>query len=809
MYRCMGCMKEYQENHQKCPYCGYDKNSATNHSHHLLPETILQGRYIVGKVLGVGGFGITYIGFDAELERVVAIKEFLPSMFATRTAGELVVTVYQGEATNQYTQGLKRFVDEARTLAQFNGIPGIVDIYDSFTSNNTAYIIMQFLKGQDVKQIMKNQGRLEYETAREMIIAICDTLEPVHRRGIIHRDISPDNIFITEEGEIKLLDFGAARYESAMNSKSLSVILKKGFAPEEQYRSRGQQGGWTDVYALAATFYKMVTGVTPQDSMERSIQDDLQLPSALGVEIPTNVEAAIIKALGVRRENRTQSAQEFRTDLMDANLKVPHAKPKEKPKEKPENNSWMKVMIGVVIVTLLGGVAIIERSQTSSTTPSESASSGFNIASLFEMDTVANVDEEIEEIFVEEETQEEIPDVTVPNVEGMAYEKAVSVLEEAGLEAEILSWEFSEPRDDSGIINYQVQSANTTVSSGSTIQLSVLIGHPENGVELGIFPAFEEMELGELLEIMDNYSNWNGVDYVINYAYSSEEEKGTLIEIRYYDVGELDITTSKGMYGLIIGLGEEDTGNNPYGLLTLASICDLENLQSIDEVDEAGVLRYIVASADGEANPSQIIADFLVTVDGGDTWDVIYSRETSGFSLEYTESISYGIGYIELLDVPNLYQDQYIGESLQFKISRYVLEDGEKVYIDSIEVDTALEIQYDGAIEVTEIEAINSEDFTGWKISGDLSESAAYELIEIVDGAVDGYVEESCFTETSLREDGIYISATEEEMQQYGGKEFLLKEKYNDYDETLYTILGYELGKITMCEPVIIELPTL
>ncbi len=536
----MGCMKEYQGNSQICPHCGYDKREATSNSYHLLPETILQGRYIVGKVLGVGGFGITYIGYDAELERIVAIKEFLPSMFATRISGEMAVSVYQGEATNQYTLGLKRFVDEARTLAQFNGIPGIVDIYDSFTSNNTAYIIMQYLKGVDVKHILKAQGPLDYETARSMILSICDTLEPVHAKGIIHRDISPDNIFVTDEGEIKLLDFGAARYESAVNSKSLSVILKKGFAPEEQYRSRGEQGGWTDVYALAATFYKMLTGITPQDSMERSIQDDLRLPSDLGIELPINVQAALIKALGVRKQDRTQSIQAFKQDLMDDGLQMPkeikHTKKAQKAKE--QNSIQGKLIIGIAVFTVIAIIAVLVNQRTTSL---ETSGSGL-ISSL--------------NLGVEDALGEMSPTtVTVPNIEGMTYEQAKATLEELGLGISVSTCYFGEPKDEHGSILYQVPDANTSTTVGKEILVGVDVGDPYNAVEIGYYSAYEEMPLDELLEIMDDSSNWSFVRHSINYEFSSEEEKDRLLRIEYYEGSGY---YSRSEYVVTIGLGPEE-----------------------------------------------------------------------------------------------------------------------------------------------------------------------------------------------------------------------------------------------------------
>ncbi len=352
MIRCLSCMNTYEDKTDICPHCGYVQNTKPREAYHLIPGTILQGRYIVGKVLGYGGFGVTYVGFDYSLERKIAIKEFLPTTLATRLPGETKLTIYNNATTpQQYEAGLNRFVEEAQTLAQFNGVPGIVDIYDTFMHNNTAYIVMQFLKGQDVRKILGEQGAFDYEMARGIVLKVCDSLIPVHAQNIIHRDISPDNIYITETGEVKLLDFGAARYESAVNSKSLSVILKSGYAPEEQYRSKGEQGAWTDVYALAATFYKMLTGRTPPDSMDRAIKDEIEEPSKLGVQIPPSAENALMNALHVRKTDRTKSIEEFKQQLLAD--EVVRTKPKAIKKDSTKIPLAAKIIIGLCAVFLI------------------------------------------------------------------------------------------------------------------------------------------------------------------------------------------------------------------------------------------------------------------------------------------------------------------------------------------------------------------------------------------------------------------------------------------------------------------------
>ncbi|HIR26940.1 MAG TPA: serine/threonine protein kinase, partial [Candidatus Choladousia intestinigallinarum] len=257
MKLCLGCMQEIEQQVTKCPYCGYLEGTGVEEPYYLAPGTVLRKRYLIGKVLGYGGFGITYIGYDQRLKRITAIKEYFPSDFATRAFGTRQVTVYSGMAVEQYQSGLERFHLEAQKLAKFTDVPEIVDIYDCFYENGTGYIVMEFLKGKNVKEILKEREKLPWEEAKEIILHVLDGLHVMHGAGMIHRDIAPDNIFITEEGQVKLLDFGAARYAASTYTRSLSVILKPGYAPEEQYRSRGKQGAWTDIYGVGASFYRM------------------------------------------------------------------------------------------------------------------------------------------------------------------------------------------------------------------------------------------------------------------------------------------------------------------------------------------------------------------------------------------------------------------------------------------------------------------------------------------------------------------------------------------------------------------------
>lgn len=309
--RCYGCMREYEDEYEICPYCGYIRGEKAEEAIHMEPGTMLSDRYLIGRAVGSGGFGVTYIAWDTRTDCKVAVKEYLPSEFATRVPGQSQVTVFSGDKTQQFNDGLDKFMDEARRLAKFQGEKGIVKIYDSFEENGTAYIIMEFLEGETLASYLEHEGTVPAEHAIGMLMPIMESLAIVHEAGIIHRDIAPDNIYITNTGDVKLIDFGAARFATTSQSRSLSVIVKPGYSPEEQYRSRGDQGPHTDVYALGAVLYKMITGVTPPDAMKRRAQfeekhkDILEPVSKHTSSITANQETAIMNALNVRVEDRT------------------------------------------------------------------------------------------------------------------------------------------------------------------------------------------------------------------------------------------------------------------------------------------------------------------------------------------------------------------------------------------------------------------------------------------------------------------------------------------------------------------------
>lgn len=306
---CPYCMTPVKEG-EPCKACGLTSGTYSPSPHHLPPGTILMDRYLVGRVLGEGGFGITYIGCDLRLELKVAIKEYFPSDKVTRHAqASLEVSNYTGALAGNYERGKEKYLQEARTMARMNKQAEIVSVRDFFEANNTAYIVMEYVEGTTFKELVAQKGgRIPAGEFLHMIEPLFFALEVMHGTGLIHRDISPDNLML-ENGSVRLLDFGCAR-ESTHGTETMTIALKHGYAPIEQYQHKGQ-GPWTDVYALCATMYYCLTGKVPQQSLDRLCEDELILPRKLGVDMTENQERALLYGMGIRPRRRYQSVQEL------------------------------------------------------------------------------------------------------------------------------------------------------------------------------------------------------------------------------------------------------------------------------------------------------------------------------------------------------------------------------------------------------------------------------------------------------------------------------------------------------------------
>lgn len=288
-------------------------------SYSLQRNTGLIGRYVIQEVLGQGGFGITYLGIDKLYGNKVAIKEYYPQKIAMRKAQyEDVVTVTSIEEKNNYDKGKKRFLDEAQVMARFNKNEGIVKILDFFEANNTAYIVMEYLEGITLKQYLGKYGVIQFRNLIEMMLPLLEALIEIHSQGLIHRDISPDNIMVQHNSKLKLMDFGAARDYTESGNKSLTVILKPGYAPPEQYQTHGVQGPWTDIYALCATIYKCLTGITPPDAIARVMDDKFKEPDQLDGKLSPDIKKILWKGMNIFPEERYQDIVEFGEDVCDA-----------------------------------------------------------------------------------------------------------------------------------------------------------------------------------------------------------------------------------------------------------------------------------------------------------------------------------------------------------------------------------------------------------------------------------------------------------------------------------------------------------
>lgn len=324
MEHCPYCASPVPSGAARCPACG---SSLFAPAHNLAQGTRLKGgQYTLGKVLGQGGFGITYLGADTRRQQPVAIKELFPEGAVRRASRVIPPTSLAG---NGFLETMKRFEDEARLLARFNH-PGIVKVFDVFEENGTAYLVMEFLRGQTLGKRLEQVGKLPAGEVQAIAVKLADALEVVHKAGLLHRDIKPDNVFLTEEGRVVLIDFGSARQFARGKTITHTRLVTPGYAPLEQYGSAGKFGPYTDLYALGATLYHALTGAPPPAATDR-IQSNLaiRLPPATpdgladDAQRNTRLEQAVNKALEIRVDERPQSVAEFRALLLGRSRPAP------------------------------------------------------------------------------------------------------------------------------------------------------------------------------------------------------------------------------------------------------------------------------------------------------------------------------------------------------------------------------------------------------------------------------------------------------------------------------------------------------
>ena len=459
--RCENCMQQMQTEQYPCPHCGYQPDPDAQNEKYLMPGTKV-GQYELGRVLGAGGFGITYLGWDNNLQRRVAIKEYFPSNLSTRIPGHTEISVFTGEKAVIFQHGLQRFLEEARLLMRFSGQKGIVSIYDVLEENGTAYIVMEYLEGITMKQHVAQFGVMNEEQLLQCMIPAILTLKFLHQDGYIHRDIAPDNIMYLPDGSIKLLDFGAARYAVMEASQTLSVIVKQGFTPIEQYQSHGKQGPWTDVYAVGATMYYALTGKVPLGALERLNHDTLKSPLQMGAKVSPQVSRAIMAALNVQPEERPQNLDSLIAALLGQ---------EEPPVIQHRRKLPLPAILGLVAaaVIMTGSVIGIAANQSAKAPKAD------------------------------------LDGVSVPNIIGKQIEDASSTLQNQQLSLMITGGRFyDEALVDSGFVSVD-QVMTQDPESGISVEINSIVGaEVSKGKAQAYMPDITDMLLENAIGEMEN-----------------------------------------------------------------------------------------------------------------------------------------------------------------------------------------------------------------------------------------------------------------------------------------------------------------
>ena len=367
---CFGCFEQYDDSFNICPHCGYAEGTEPELATYMRPGAILNERYVIGRALGHGGFSVTYLAWDALLLHKVAIKEYLPSEYATRRPGESRLTIFSGKEGEYFQFGKEKFLDEAKRLSAFQNEDGIVHVYDCFSANETAYLVMEYLDGITLSEYLKKeaavspQGRIAPEEAISMLTPVMLSLQRVHDSGMIHRDIAPDNIMLLKDGGVRLIDFGAARHAVHDCGKSMTVIIKDGYSPEEQYNSHSVQGPAADVYALSATLYQMITGITPPGAIERGEylqkhkRDMLPPPSKFNKAVTKTQDTAILNGMALHTQDRTQSVAELYEELT---AQTPVRRVQETIRKRSSFSwpLWAKITAGVLAAAIVAGGVLL------------------------------------------------------------------------------------------------------------------------------------------------------------------------------------------------------------------------------------------------------------------------------------------------------------------------------------------------------------------------------------------------------------------------------------------------------------------
>lgn len=338
---CINCLTEFADTVSVCSSCGASQHETNRDRRALRVGHMVTGKYRIGRVLGSGGFGITYIALDLTLQRRVALKEFVPNGLVSRDSDGCSIVCHSEDEQAPFLRGLDKFLKEGQILAKFDH-PNIVKILDVLQANGTAYLAMEYLEGQTLKSALAEKGKFTELEALDVLTFVFDALRTTHQHGVVHRDIKPDNIYLTTQGRVMLLDFGGAKQLTVEGDRSMDAMFAHGYAAPEQYAGNSEKvGAWTDVYACAATIYKLMTSKTPSSALDRYTNDSPLDWTGTGAS--ERLKGAVAKAMTLSHVGRFNSIAEFQAAIL-AGVKVEKAKVETKP------NSLMK--LGLILGTM-------------------------------------------------------------------------------------------------------------------------------------------------------------------------------------------------------------------------------------------------------------------------------------------------------------------------------------------------------------------------------------------------------------------------------------------------------------------------
>ncbi|MGN1161176.1 MAG: protein kinase [Candidatus Fimenecus sp.] len=368
---CISCFNPLN-NSERCPHCGrYQEENRVSYG--LNVGTLLGGRYLVGEILGSGGFGITYKVFDTKLKQILAIKEYFPNAISTRVPGTKEIIVYKKE---EFEAGKNKFITEAKNTGKFFNSNNIVKVFEYFEENGTVYYVMEYLNGITLKKLIKqNGGKLDLNLAVEITNGILDGLQEIHDAGFAHCDMAPDNVMLTVDNRVVIIDLGAAKYSDVKDALA-DIVVKMGYSPPEQYRSTEKPGAHTDMYAVGAMLYQMLTGIMPDESLDRQEKDNLQKPSKINEDIPKNLDGLCMRAMALESGLRIQNVKAFKAGL---NGKI-YRTPEEERKIRRIKGITSFAVVATIMILCVGlGIAF------------RGANSGVNLNKYIKEDTTVEI----------------------------------------------------------------------------------------------------------------------------------------------------------------------------------------------------------------------------------------------------------------------------------------------------------------------------------------------------------------------------------------------------------------------------------